>query len=504
MLDLIEENTDGTLDTLLVGGTVIDPDSGLHGIRNVGITSGRISYIGRGKPAARTVFDVPGKVVAPGFIDLHSHAQSQLGGRLQSLDGVTTALGLESGVVDIAKRCEHDLEVGRVINFGYSASWGLARLKVMNDDPGPSVDENSLLYFERHQRDSGFHQIATSKQISEIVEILRAQMQSGAIGIGTLLGYCPEAGEIEYYRIATESAIQNLPVFTHIRSMYLDDPDSNIAAALELVSQAAGASAHMHMCHVNSTGGRNVDDILHIMVNARELGNRVTFEYYPYTASSTGVGASFLSSENMPRAGRAPKDIYMLSLRRRVSDNEDLDKLRVEDPGALCICDYLDPDNEHDVAKLLHAMTTPDVAAASDAMPLVQAGNASMKSEEFDWPLEPGVFTHPRSLGCFSKVLRWGWRELGIYSLDEAIARCSIIPARILEDEVPSLRHKGRIQIGADADIVVFDPEQVQDRSTYTELRTSFGYDFVFVLGTIVVRNSEPELDAFPGRPIFS
>jgi N-acyl-D-aspartate/D-glutamate deacylase len=504
MLDLIEDKPTQQVDTLLVGGTVIDPETGLHGVRNVGIINGVIAYVGRVQPPAKRLLNVSGFVVAPGFIDIHSHAQSTLGNRFQSLDGVTTALELEAGTLDVAERCAHEAERGRPINFGYSASWALARMKVMDGLTGPDLDENVLLYFEAQQAHQGWHSIATSKQIDEITDLLDEQMANGAIGIGTLLGYSPESGRIEYFRMAVAAAKAGLPVFTHIRSMYLDDPDSNIEATLELVSASAGSAAHMHMCHVNSTGGRNADTIIQIMDTARAQGNHVSFEYYPYTASSTGIGAAFFHPDKMPRTGRKPTSIFHIPKGRRVRDTDDLRRLREADPGALCICDYLDPHDDHDVAKLLHAMTTPGVAAASDAMPVVSMQDPSRKSEAFQWPADPDVFTHPRSVGCFSKVLRWGYRELGIYSLDEAIARCSTIPAKILEQEVPAFKRKGRIQAGADADIVIFDPDSVSDRATFEKLEQSFGYEYVFVNGETVVHQSEPVLSALPGRAITS
>jgi N-acyl-D-aspartate/D-glutamate deacylase len=138
-------------------------------------------------------------------------------------------------------------------------------------------------------------------------------------------------------------------------------------------------------------------------------------------------------------------------------------------------------------------------AIASDAMPIHWRNEVP---DPYDWPLPPGGISHPRGVGCFSRTLRLA-RERGIMSLSNAVAKCTILPARVLESAAPSMRRKGRLQEGCDADIVVFDPETVTDRATFRDtLRPSHGIEYVVVDGTFVVARGELVPDALPGRPI--
>jgi N-acyl-D-aspartate/D-glutamate deacylase len=126
-------------------------------------------------------------------------------------------------------------------------------------------------------------------------------------------------------------------------------------------------------------------------------------------------------------------------------------------------------------------------------------GNARPNLAE--WPLPPEVVTHPRTAGTFARALRL-WREEST-PLIEAIRSATLLPARVLETAVPAMRKKGRVQAGADADLVVFDPEGITDRATYaSSTRTSEGIAHVLVDGVFVVRDGALVRDSLPGRPI--
>jgi N-acyl-D-glutamate deacylase len=119
------------------------------------------------------------------------------------------------------------------------------------------------------------------------------------------------------------------------------------------------------------------------------------------------------------------------------------------------------------------------------------------------WPLPDTALAHPRTAGCFSRVLGRYVRERKVLSLMDAVRRCSLIPAQILEDSTPQMKNKGRIKVGADADIIVFDADKIIDRATFANPRqTSAGFRLVLVNGIAVVRDGELVRTAFPGRPI--
>jgi N-acyl-D-aspartate/D-glutamate deacylase len=119
------------------------------------------------------------------------------------------------------------------------------------------------------------------------------------------------------------------------------------------------------------------------------------------------------------------------------------------------------------------------------------------------WPLPPGTVTHPRTAGTFSKVLRRYVRELGAMSLMEAVRRSSLLPTMALQESVPGMRKKGRVQEGCDADLVAFDPHTVSDRATYEQsVLPSSGYAYVLVGGQLLVDHGQLDVTIAPGRPV--
>lgn len=505
MLDTIERHPLFPCTTLFVGGRVIDPETGLDALRNVGVRGGIITYIGAETPPAEETVNITGQVLAPGFIDMHSHAQSPLGLRLQALDGVTTALDLEAGALPIGliyKRAEAE---GRPINFGFSASWALARMSVLDGvalpsstDPDPLPNPTGI--FQENQRNPRWNSLATPYEVSTILDRVAEGISEGGIGIGVLLGYSPLSGREEYYATAVLAEKHGVPTFTHSRQMSNVEPGSSLDGTLEIIAAAAGTGAAMHICHINSTSLGQIDEVSRAVQWAQQQGNTVTTEGYPYARSSTGIGSTFLDPDKMHRMGITPSSVQYLPTMERVENEARLHELRASDPGGLCIIDYLDADDPEQLGMLLRGLTLPGSAIASDAMPLVE-GTRYIHDE---WPAPARAFAHPRSVATFARTLGWLVRELGVYSLNEAIRRCTYIPASILQDAVPAMRTKGRVQVGADADITIFDPAKVNDLASFEKVSPSTGFSNVMVNGVFVVRNGEIILSAMPGRAIRS
>jgi N-acyl-D-aspartate/D-glutamate deacylase len=145
---------------------------------------------------------------------------------------------------------------------------------------------------------------------------------------------------------------------------------------------------------------------------------------------------------------------------------------------------------------------------ASDAMPLTWTARPA---DPQAWPLPPTAFTHPRTAGTFGRALRLLTRDDagdgrgGALGLAAALAKCSLEPARLLQERVPAMRRKGRLQAGMDADVVVFDPATVSDRASYRySTRPTAGIRHTLVNGAFVVRDGEIVPDARPGRPVLA
>jgi N-acyl-D-aspartate/D-glutamate deacylase len=493
---------------VLRGGRVIDPESGTDQIADVEITGDVVARIGTDLPPAQDTVDVSGLVVTAGFIDLHSHAGSVAGGRLQAMDGVTTALELEAGASPVDAAYRHAAAQGRPVNYGFAASWGLARMEAV---AGIGLG-GDLGGFLASIADPAWQRPASAAEIQTLLARLERDLADGALGVGVLLGYAPRADPGEYLRVAALAAGAGAPVFTHARDLAEIVPGTLIDGAEEIVRAAAQTGAHMHYCHVNSTSQRHIARVLDTVSRAQQAGARVTVEAYPYGSGMTGIGAAFLAPERLHERGLTPDHLTYAPTGERVGTQARLRELRQTDPGGLAIIRTLDEDEPADRALLGWSLDFPGGVIASDAMPLTWTGagaggtgtGGTGTDQELAWPLPATAVTHPRTAGTFARTLRLSRdRAGGGLPLADVLARCSLRPARVLEDRVSAMRGKGRLRPGADADIVVFDPAAVTDQATYTaSTRPSAGFTHVLVNGTFVVRDGGLRTDALPGRAV--
>jgi len=484
-------------DVVLSGGRVIDPASGVDGVRDVAINGGSLAAVSEEPLHGHQRVDVTGLVVSPGFIDLHSHGQAIPEQRLQALDGVTTALELESGVTPAAAAYARAAAEGRPINYGFSASWMMARLSTLI---GAELD-GGLSSVLPHVSTPEAQRPATAREVSAILDLLAADLAAGAIGIGVLVGYAPMVDPDEYLAVARLAAQARVPTFTHARELVEARPELPIDGATEIMRAAAETGAHMHYCHINSSSRQNIDRVHTLVERCRAEGGHVSTEAYPYGAASTAIGAAFLAPELLARIGLKPSAVRYLPTNERVADAQRLAELRATDPGGLAIIEYLDETDPTDLGHLERALTFGDTAVASDAMPLLWP---SSRPDPMTWPLPEGALVHPRSAGTFARTLRLV-RERRWFTLPEAIRRCALVPAEILQASVPAMTRKARLSAGNDADVVVFDPGTVTDRATYENGTTpSAGIRHVLVNGTFVVLDAELVTDALPGRPIYA
>jgi N-acyl-D-aspartate/D-glutamate deacylase len=480
-------------DLVLRGGRVIDPESGVDGVHDVAVAGGRVVEIGTGIRAGRVELDAAGLVVAPGFIDLHSHMNSIAGHRLQALDGVTAAFELEAGLSPVRAAYRIAAAEGRPVHYGFAASWALARMEAI---AGVRLD-GRLATFLANIASPAWQRAASKAEAAAVAARLSADLADGALGIGILAGYAPRTDPGEYVQVAALAAEAGVPTFTHARDLIEMVPDTVIDGAEEIVRAAAQTGAQMHYCHLNSTSLRHVDRVLDLVRRAQQAGSRVSTEAYPYGAGMTGIGAAFLAPERLPERGLSPSSLTYVPTGERVASADQLRELRRADPGALVIIDMLDENIPADLQVLLRSLTFPGTIVASDAMPLTWSGPVP---DPIAWPLPATAVTHPRSAGTFSRALRMLTGPLG---LTEVLRRCSLLPARLLEDRVPAMRRKGRLAPGSDADIVVFDPAKVSDQATYAHsTRPSAGIRHVLVNGTPVVHDWQLVPDVLPGRPI--
>lgn len=484
-------------DLVILNGRAIDPETGLDAIRNVGVDDGRIAAITEEAITGSETIDADGLIVAPGFIDLHAHGQSIPAGRMQAFDGVTTALELEAGVLPVAGYYDQAAEEGRPINYGASVGWAYARIAAFTGaDALPGTD----WFSDFMDTPSWQYELASGGQTSAIMNQVQKGLDEGALGIGVLLGYAPDSGRHEYYELHELAARNEVPTFTHARFLSNIEPDSSFEGFQEMISVAASTGAHLHISHLNSIAQRDIVTIAPMIRKAQDNGVRITVEAYPYGAGSTSIGAAMFRGENwQAKMGDIEKSDFTVN-GEPLSD-EEFDRLQAEAPGTEIVVHFIQPDSDpKDAEVLARSVLFPGGAIASDGGDWSSGGKV-IRGET--WPLPADADSHPRSAGTFSRFLRIYVRETEALSLAEALAKTSLIPAQILEASVPQMRQKGRLQVGADADIVVFDLATVGDQATYAEpAQTSAGFSDVIVGGTRLIRAGTLDTTVLPGQPI--
>jgi cytosine/adenosine deaminase-related metal-dependent hydrolase len=486
----------GMFDLVILNGRVIDPETQLDALRNVGIKQGKITAVSPEPLHGREVIDASGLVVAPGFIDLHSHGQMIPSMRMQAFDGVTTALEMEAGSLPIDLAYDVAEGEGRPLNYGFSASWALARMSLLEN---LQLDGKTLAMLATLGT-SRWGRLVPPEQSQQIVALVEQGLKQGALGIGILPGYAPKANHDEYYLLAKLAAQYRIPTFTHSRCANFQEPCGSYEGVAEVIAAAAATGAHMHLCHVNSTSLRHMDQVLDAIHHAQEQGLKITTEMYPYGAGSTVIGAAFAAPEVLPLLGIEATDIYNVSTEHWISSAEELARMQQQHPSDLALFYFLNENQQEDRALLEHALAFPNVAIASDAIPFTVNGRPL---EGVEWPLPANALAHPRGSGTYGRILGSYVRERQVITLSEALRRASLVPAQILEEAAPQMKSKGRLQVGADADIVIFDAQTVTDRATYVNPRlTSVGMHHVLVNGQYVIKEQTLVREALPGKPV--
>jgi len=446
-------------DLVLHGGRVIDPETSLDAVRDVGIRNGQIVVISDQPLSGKRVIDTTALVVAPGFIDLHQHDLSPDGMRLKAMDGVTTALELEIGPPDVRKFLDERQNTS-VINFGTTASHPWARAYAFDVQPKtgeliPSSGDDT-------------NKPATAEQIQRMQQRLRHQIDAGGLGIGMGIQYTPGASRseiIEMFRVAAE---RDMPVFVHMRG-------DRVESVSEVIAAAAVTGAPLHIVHINSSCLREAPECLRMVAGARARGLDVTTEAYPYIAGMTQINSALFNPGWQEKILATYSDIMIPATGERLT-RERFDELHASPKPQLVIIF----NNSQTVVDGI--IENPLVMIASDGGP-----------------------GHPRNAGTFGRVYDEYVRQRGTLTVMEVVRKMSYMPAVRLEKSTPQARKKGRLQVGADADVVVFDPETFRDQSTFEKPAVpTTGVRYLLVNGALVVDGGRLVSGVMPGKAITS
>ena len=457
------------LDLVISGGRVMDPESGLDAVRNVGIRAGKIVELSENPLQGKEVVDAKGLVVAPGFIDPHEHGQEPRNYQFQAHDGVTTSLELEAGTDDVATWYAQR-EGKSLINFGVSIGHIPVRADAMLHRAPGSKELSEIL----KAGNEAAHRAATPEEIAKMKELIETGMKQGALAEGMGINYTPGATRWEIVEMFRVAAKFNAPVHVHVRYYGVLEPETGLNALEEVIAASASTGAPLQIVHITSIGLSSTPELLAMVEGAQKRGLDVTTEAYPYTAASTSLESAIFDPGWQERMGITFKDIQWAATGERLTA-ETFAKYRKQ--GGVVV---------------IHSI--PESAArAAVSSPLVMIGSDGM-------PIT-GPKIHPRGQASFSRVLGHYVREEKALDLMTALRKMTLMPAQRLETHAPVFKNKGRIRVGADADITVFDPAKIIDKATFDEpLKYSEGFSYVFVNGIAVLKSGTLVEGVFPGR----
>ena len=460
---------DVVLDVAILNGRVMDPGSGLDAVRNVGILGGKIVQITERPLQGREVIDAKDLVVAPGFIDMHEHGQEPRNYQFQAHDGVTTSLELEGGTADVAKW--YAAREGKaLINYGVSVGHIPVRTAVLTETPPMVRFEISHL----KAAEQAAHRAATLEEIKKMQELLDEGFRQGALAEGMGINYTPGASHWEIVEMFRVAAQYHAPVHVHLRYAGMIEPETGLSALEEVIAAAAATGAPLHVVHITSMGMRSTPQLITMVEGAENRGLDVTMECYPYTASSTFLESAVFDEGWRERLAIDYKDLQWAATGERLTA-ESFAKYRKQ--GGVVVI-YNIPESAARAA-----ISNPMVMIASDGMIIT------------------GPKVHPRGQGTFSRVLGHYVREEQALDLMTALRKMTLLPAQRLEKRAPVFQNKGRIRVGADADITIFDPAKIIDKATFEEpLQYSGGISYVLVNGVTVLKAGTLLDGVFPGK----
>jgi N-acyl-D-aspartate/D-glutamate deacylase len=374
------------------------------------------------------------------------------------MDGVTTALELEVGASPVNKWYS-ERESKALVNFGASAGPIPARMAVMGDT------SNFV------PRDAALNGTATPEQQAAILAAVQKDLDDGGLGVGLGIEMAPKMSPPEVLDLFNAVAKWRRPIFIHLRK-----PGAHVIESLqEVIADAAVAGVSIHVMHISGTAGFRTPEALRMVEGARARGLDVTVEVYPYIAGSAPIESGLFDPGWQENRGITYSDLMWVATGERLTE-ESFGRYRKQG------------------GRIIMFLNTEDTVRKAVAHPLTMVAS--------DGLLTHGQ-GHPRGAGTYARILGKYVREERALSLMEAIRKCSLMPAQRLEPFAPQMRNKGRIKVGGDADLTVFDPVQVIDKATFENPgQFSEGFRYVFVNGRLVVRNGKLESGVFPGEAI--
>lgn len=448
-------------DIVIKGGTIMNPETE-HELKgfNLAISNGKIVKITDEELTGNREINAEGLVISPGFIDLISYEPNDEGVKYKILDGVTSNLLMHGGTENAKSWYDYWQRRGRKINYG--ASSFITRLRW--NYVGHNIDKS----------------MTNEDDIKKLVQEVRENIEEGALGISFSFEYVPGISSEEVIPLLHLANEYNAPTFYHLRYSDTEAPGTSLEGIQEVIDYAKETDAAIHIMHINSTGGTFVmDEALEMVRSARDEGLDVTSCVYPYDFWATYTSSARFRPGWQERYHITYSNLQVGGTSIVLSEQVWPDYRRMH---TLVAAHGSMPEEE-----LIMALEEPYIMIGSDTI------------------IEPSHNNHPRGAGTYGRLFGVYVREMQVISLMDGVRKASYLPAKRMEDIAPSMKRKGRIEIGADADLTIFNPETIKDKSTVEKPATaSEGIEYVIVNGVVIKDESGIINGVNPGQPILS
>ncbi|MFH1074515.1 MAG: amidohydrolase family protein [Candidatus Firestonebacteria bacterium] len=448
-------------DFALLNGRVMDPESNTEEVKNIGIRRGKIVYVGTKGVESKRSLDVSGLVVCPGFIDFLSYDQNGTGEYYKAADGVTTNLSMHGASMANFRKLWVRTRGGLYLNQGGAVSQVRLRYSV------------GLM---------GAYDKPTTEQVAKMCRLADAALANGALGLNFSFEYLPGTTAEEAIALAKVVKRYGALCTAHLRYSTMYEKKTNIDAIFEAIDIARKTGVSFQINHINSTGGTfSMNTSLELIKKANDEGLDISMDMYPYNSWGTYLASARFDGNWQKRFNITYKDLQVANTSERLTEEKfkAIREMKRPDNNPLTVA-YAIPEKE-----IITALKFPGMMIGSDTIVEIEKNN------------------HPRGAGCYARLIQKYVNEEKVITLMEAVRMSSYLPAKRLENISSAMKNKGRIKAGADADLLVFDPDKVREKSTVEDpAQYSEGFDLVLVNGEIVKDKDGIRKGIFPGKPV--